>query len=218
MRLTKRLIDATPCPDTGETWLADESVPGFGVRLRAGRKTYCVRYRNAHGQARREHLGFTTVLTLEQARAQAQVFLVAVRQGQDPAAERQAMRQAPTMADLAARYLREHAEVKKKPGSLRMDRTNLRRHILPVLGASLVAAVTRADLAALQHHMRATPGAANRCLALLSTMLGLAEQWGLRPPGSNPVRGLQRYRERRLERFLSVEELGAWARCWRRRR
>ena len=67
--------------------------------------------------------------------------------------------------------------------------------------------LTRADVARLHHGMRATPGAANRVLALLSKMCALAEQWGLREPGSNPVRGIERFRERRRERHLTPEEL-----------
>jgi integrase len=55
--------------------------------------------------------------------------------------------------------------------------------------------------------MQATPGAANRVLALLSKMFHLAEQWNLRPSGSNPVKGLARYRERKMQRFLSASEL-----------
>ncbi len=50
------------------------------------------------------------------------------------------------------------------------------------------------------------PIAANRCLALLSKMLNLAEAWGLRPDGSNPTRHVAKYRERKVERFLSNVE------------
>ena len=70
-----------------------------------------------------------------------------------------------------------------------------------------MAALARRDIAGLHHRMRPTPGAANRVLALLSKMFNLAEQWGLRPDGSNPCRHVERYRERRMERFLSAEEL-----------
>jgi integrase len=56
--------------------------------------------------------------------------------------------------------------------------------------------------------MRDTPGAANRTLALLSKMLNLAEKWELRPDGSNPCRHVDKYPERKMERFLSVDELG----------
>ncbi len=38
-------------------------------------------------------------------------------------------------------------------------------------------------------------------------MLNLAESWGIRPDGSNPCRHVERYPEKRRERFLSAEEL-----------
>ena len=56
--------------------------------------------------------------------------------------------------------------------------------------------------------MKDKPGAANRCLALLSKMFNLAEAWGLREDGTNPTRHVEKYPERRIERFLSDEELG----------
>ncbi len=55
--------------------------------------------------------------------------------------------------------------------------------------------------------VRGGPGIANRCYALLSKMFNLAERWGLRPDGSNPCRHVEKNRERRVERFLSAEEL-----------
>ena len=39
-------------------------------------------------------------------------------------------------------------------------------------------------------------------------MFNLAERWGVRPDGTNPVRHVERYREEKKERFLSLEELG----------
>jgi integrase len=55
--------------------------------------------------------------------------------------------------------------------------------------------------------MRDKPVQANRTLALLSKMLGLAERWGYRPPSSNPCRGVDHFPERPRERFLSASEL-----------
>jgi integrase len=55
--------------------------------------------------------------------------------------------------------------------------------------------------------MRAIPGAANRVLALLSTMFGLAETWGWCALHRNPTARLGRYRERTMERYLTPEEL-----------
>jgi integrase len=207
-RLTARLIQQLPLWTDVFIW--DDVVPGFGVRARSGQKSYVLQYRVMGGRGARQRrvtLGKVGALSLDDARVLAQDYLRGVRYGQDPAGDRQAMRQAPRVEDLAERYLREHADVKKKPRSAHMDRVNLRLHVLPALGTVRVAALTRADVARLHHGMRATPGAANRVLALLSKMCALAEQWGLRDPGSNPVKGIERFRERRRERHLQPAEL-----------
>lgn len=78
------------------------------------------------------------------------------------------------------------------------------RLILPKLGKRLVADVARQDVARLHHGLRATPYQANRVLAVLSKMFTLAEAWGERPDGSNPCRHVEKFPERRRERFLST--------------
>ncbi len=67
--------------------------------------------------------------------------------------------------------------------------------------------VQRGEIIALHTKRGETPFEANRLLAVLSRMFSLAEQKGLRPTGSNPCRGVERYREARRERFLSAAEL-----------
>ena len=216
-RLTIRLVQQLT--GDGDLFVWDDQVPGFGVRCRAGQKSYVLQYRVMGGRGSRQRrvtLGRVGALSLDDARVLAQDYLRWVRYGHDPAASRHAIRQAPRMEDLAERYLREHADVKKKPSSAKMDHVNLRLHVLPILGMQRVETMTRADIARLHHGMRATPGAANRVLALLSKMLSLAEQWGLRDPGTNPVKGLARYRERKRERHLSLEELGRLGEVLRR--
>jgi integrase len=51
------------------------------------------------------------------------------------------------------------------------------------------------------------PGAANKCLALLSKMFSVAERWGWRPDATNPCRHVDRYKGQKPERFLSEKEL-----------
>ena len=206
-RLTKRLVE-TIQPTAADEYIWDTTVQGFGLRIRNfKRRTYIVQYRTQSGQQRKRTLGQHGTLTVEQARKIAREWLIAVHQGQDPAAERESMRQAPTMTHLAERYMEEHSLVKKKLSSSRPDERNLRLHVLPALGAKKVVEITRSDIADLHHAMRETPGAANRVLALLSKMFNLAEQWEWRPNASNPVRHIERYKEKKFERFLSLEEL-----------
>ncbi len=84
----------------------------------------------------------------------------------------------PTLADCAVRYRVEHAEVKKKPSSVESDEHKLRIHVLPALGRLRLDKITRNDVARFHAAMKHKPGTANRCLSLLSKMLGLAEAWG----------------------------------------
>jgi integrase len=208
-RLTTRLIQQLD--GDGDVFVWDDQVPGFGVRCRAGQKSYVLQYRVMGGRGARQRrvtLGRVGALALDDARVLAQEYLRGVRYGQDPAGTRQAMRRAPTVQELAERYLREHADVKKKPRSAKMDHVNLRLHVLPAIGMQRVDTLTRADVARLHHGMRKIPGAANRVLALLSKMCALAEQWGWRDPSTNPVKGIARYREHKRERHLSPAELG----------
>jgi integrase len=79
--------------------------------------------------------------------------------------------------------------------------------ILPALGSRAIPAITRSDVSSLHHQHRATPTHANRMLLLISKVMNYAERLGLRPDHSNPVRHVQRFRERPRERFLSEDEL-----------
>jgi hypothetical protein len=114
-------------------------------------------------------------------------MLADVARGGDPKAAERARCSAPTVAELADRFLAEHAATKKRASSVRMDRVNLRLHVPPALGCMKVQDVTRADVAYLHHRMRATPGAGNRVLALLSKMFNLAERWGPQARPHEPV-------------------------------
>ncbi|MCZ6467356.1 MAG: tyrosine-type recombinase/integrase, partial [Alphaproteobacteria bacterium] len=208
-KLTNRTVAATR-PRDRDVFVWDDELPGFGLRVKpSGVKSYVIQYRNRHNDSRRITIGRHGVIGPEKARWKAKKMLADVQDGADPATERKDDREAPTVAELAEKYLREHAAPYKKPRSVEEDQRLLRLHVLPALGRKKVAGITRADITGLHHAMRDTPGAANRTLALLSKMMNLAEKWGLRLDGSNPCRHVDKYPERKMERFLSVDELGS---------
>ncbi len=221
-KLTKARIDAAKY--TGRTYVGkdgrerygdcilwdggDGGLRGFGLRVHpSDRKTFILKYRTRHGRRRQMVIGDYGPFTLVQARDFAAERLVQIRVGEDPLADLQRAARAQTIAQLAERYLERHAVPKKKPRSVEEDRRMLRLHIVPRLGRRKVEDVDRRDVTDLHHEMRATPYAANRVLALLSKMFSLAEKWGIRPDGSNPCRHVERFRERRRQRFLSAAEL-----------
>src|SRR6187402_1354245 len=67
----------------------DDSLPGFGVRLRGERKGWIVQYRVGR-QQRRESLGDVRKVSLDAARKIARLRFAQVELGSDPAAERAA--------------------------------------------------------------------------------------------------------------------------------
>ncbi len=191
--------------------MPDAALRGLGLRItRAGKKSFILFYRTGRRQ-RQMTLGSYGVLTLQQARAKARQMLGAVTiEGRDPLAERKAAAatKASIVAQLAERYLTEHAAVKKKPASAKTERQMFRDYVLPKLGRLAVEDISRQDVTALHHGLRKKPYVANRVLALVSKMLNLAEKWGLRPDGSNPCRHVEKFKEKPRERYLSAEELG----------
>ena len=104
----------------------------------------------------------------------------------------------------------DHAEVHLKPRSIEENRRNLAKHLLPAFGTLRLRDIRQADVRRFALDRRDTPGAANRCLALLSHMFTIAAEDGL-ATGPNPVRGVKRFKERKHTRFLSEQELARLA-------
>ena len=190
-----------------EYFIWDEDLPGFGLRvLPSGRKRYIIQYR-AGRRSRRISLGPSTVLTCEQARSRAITIIAATKNGDDPAARRDADRRAITVKELAERFEKEHIDLRLKPSTAKGYKRMLERFVIPRLGNHRVTEVTRADIAQLHHDLRHIAYDANRCLEMISKMFNLAEMWGLRPDGSNPRKHIKKYPEEKRERFLSPAEL-----------
>jgi integrase len=205
-KLTKRVVDAAE-GRAREYFIWDADLPGFGLRvLPSGRKRYIIQYR-AGRRSRRISLGPSTVLACEQARGRAITIIAATKNGEDPAARRQADRRAITVKELAERFEKEHIDLRLKPSTAKGYKRLLERFVIPRLGNHRVIEVTRADVAQLHHDLRHIAYDANRCLEMISKMFNLAEMWGLRPDGSNPRKHIKKYPEEKRERFLSAAEL-----------
>ncbi|WP_300527698.1 site-specific integrase [Maricaulis sp.] len=204
--ITKRSVDALT-PKDREFFVWDRQIPGFGVRVSPkGRKVYVVQYRNG-GRTRRMSLGVHGAITPDQARDLARQRLGEVASGEDPSGQVQRERRAPNINALCDRFLDEYVPLRCKPTTAREYRRACDLFIRPKLGTHRIQDVTRPDVAELHHNLRNKPYQANRVLGVLSKMFNLAEVWGLRPDGSNPTRHVQKYPERKRERFLSPEEI-----------
>jgi hypothetical protein len=140
-KLTKRVVDAAEIKET-EHFIWDEDLPGFGLRvLPSGRKRYIIQYR-AGRRSRRISLGPSTVLTCEQARNRAITIIAATKNGDDPAAKRDADRRAITVKELAERFEKEHIALRLKPSTAKGYKRMLERFVIPTLGNHRVTEVT----------------------------------------------------------------------------
>ena len=214
------------------------SVPGFGVRRRAGPAvSYFIMYRTEDGRQRRFTIGtHGAPWTPDTARDKALAVLTAARVGgSDPAAEKREKRQAATVADLCDLYLADaeagrlltRRGIAKKESTLSTDKSRIDRHIKPLIGSMKVPAVTRTDVERFMHDV-AEGGTAQRIKLAkkraLSNVRGgkgaASRTVGLlgaifsyaerkRMITENPVRGVIRYADGKRERRLSDMEYAA---------
>jgi integrase len=159
----------------------------------------------------------------EAARKAAQKALAEVVGGGDPQAGRALKRAEMTVEDLCELYVKEGCAT-KKASTLKTDTSRIERHIKPLLGRKRLSNVRRADVerfladvatgkTAVTEKTKARGkavvtggrGAATRTLGLLGAILAFAVDRGLLP--TNPVRGVKRFADRKMDRFLSPAEV-----------
>jgi integrase len=205
-RITKRVVDST-APAANDRFLWDGELPGFGLKVTPrGAKTYVFQYTKGRRKRRYTIGSHGAPWTPDEARKEALRQKGRVAAGYDPADERARAREVPVFSDFAKRYMEDYAKLKKKPSSLYENERILEKLLKPRFGTQQLGHITRPDIARFHLDNRATPFQANRAIALLSNMMNIAEKWGLRPDGSNPCRHIEKFPERRRQRFLSEAE------------
>ena len=129
-------------------------------------------------------------------------MLAAIRRGGEPFASAENV----VFENVADEVFHRYA-LRWKAGTLRVNRCYLRNQILPHFAGRQIADIDGQDVRDWFASLRATPVAADRSMPVLSVIMGEAEAMGLRPEGSNPCRGIRRYRRKGRERFLSDDEI-----------
>lgn len=235
-KITKSAVDNLAPQDVAEVVLWDSEIKGFGVRARrGGAKTYILHYRAGAGRnapLRKLTIGrHGSPWTPHMARVEAKQLLGLVASGEDPAQARSAERRAMTVSELSDLYLAEGA-THKKPSTLKADRGRITHHVKPLLGKKLAARITRADIERMMIDVKtgstaSSPpkdskrppgslptggaGVAAQCVALVSTLFTFAVARGLR--SDNPAKGIKKPPVRKMERFISEQEIARLARA-----
>lgn len=209
-KLTKDII-ASALPRDKEYFIWDSALPGLGLRVHSsGSKALTFQYR-AGTRSRRINIGNAKYYGLPAARRIAEGYALQVANGHDPRAQREAERNAITVAQLASVFDDVHIVMHLKENTAKEYRRALRNTILPALGKLKVADVARADVARIFASMADKPTQANRTLEIISKLFNVAEEWGHRSPGTNPRKGIRKNPETKRERYLSEAELASVA-------
>lgn len=188
----------------------DPRTKGLQLRARGTVKSWHYYYRGADGTQRRPKFGEFPQLSIDAARRVAAEWAQRVAKGEDPSAERQSARAAPTIDKLCDHYLKEYAAKVYAPTTLDHATWAVELYIRPELGRLKVATVAVADVNRLidriaagkvmlpkkkggQTEWRACAPSvvnANHVRGYLSKAMALAEGDSLkwRPRGSNPCK------------------------------
>lgn len=206
----------------GDT-LWDANVKGFGVRCRTAGKSYMLKTR-IRGQQRWFTIGrHGSPWTAELARKKALSLLGAIADGEDPVIFRDEQKRAFTVRELCDLYLEEGC-ADKKPSTIATDKGRIERHIKQLIGKRDVRTIAKRDIEQLMRDIangktatnvktgkrgraivEGGKGTATRTIGLLGGIFTFAVDREIIE--TNPVRGVKRYKDKRIERYLSEDEL-----------
>ena len=229
-KLTEKILrDAEPA-DGRDYQIFDTEVRGFAACIyRGGGRAFTIDYRYA-GRQRRMTFARWPEWGVSAARERAKELRREIDAGGDPLANREAVREAPRMTDLIARYIDVHLTHLAKLNASD-QRSMMEKFIGPAWGRMLVTEVSSYDVELLLNKVaegrarpakakpnnrarklqgaKPTPVRANRVGEVVRKMFAYAVKWGWRE--DNPAMGFRRRMETPRERYLSPDELSRLA-------
>ncbi len=224
-RLTKSLVDSLlPAETEYVSWCGKLS--GFGCRVwPSGKKVFIVFYRagGRGSKLRKKTIGTYGMVTVDQARREAEKYLASAQLGQDLVGEERKAKAEMTVSDLCDEYL-EHGVSLKKPSTIATDIGRINGHIRPLLGKKKLSAVTRTDIERFLNDVakgktardkptvkrgrsiiRGGKGTAARTVRLLGGIFTYAVNQGYLE--NNPRTGVKLFKDKSMERFLTEDEM-----------
>jgi integrase len=161
------------------------------------------------GRTRTVTIGNAKVLSRAQAMDVARRVLLRAQTGDNPAEERKRLRKVPSYRDFLRTYW-ERVSPKWKPSTLYTHRYYKQKYLDRAFEGLFLDEIEERHVQEWFNRITNTggPGAANRCGEILRAMFNKAEQWGVRPEGSNPCLYIRKNKGRKCERFLSDQEFG----------
>jgi integrase len=147
-KLTQLAVDKLKEP--GCHW--DKHLPGFGLRISQGKKSWIVFYRVKRHQVMQTLGSLDLIPKVEAARNMARESQLQARSGINPVAERrrndeqEQQKGATTFKAVAERWFRERAQITQKADTLKETRRYFDKIILPHWAKHDIASISRADI------------------------------------------------------------------------
>lgn len=230
LKLTEAVVRAAVPAEGRDYQIFDTELRGFAVCIyRGGGRAFTLDYRYARRQ-RRMTFGRWPDWSVSSARTRARELRREIDAGGDPLASRDAVREAPRVADLIARYVEVHLTHLAERNAAD-QRAMMEKLITPAWGRMLVTEVSAYDVELLLTKIaegrarpakakpnnrarklqgaKPTPVRANRVGEVVRKMFAYAVKWGWRE--DNPAMGFRRRLETPRERYLSQDEIARLA-------
>lgn len=219
VRITKTVVDRMPVPTTGQSFLRDPELKGFGIRATSkGTKSFIFEKR-VSGRVRRMTIGRYGELTVEQARRQAKILCGQIALGTDPIAERQQARvRATALGEAYHDFQRARKDL--KPKTL-YDYDRIMKTVFTDWQKKPITAITKRMVAKRHRELGETRGEhhANLSMRVLRTVLNFAQATYDDGNGrslllENPVSVLSQtrawYRQERRRTVIKAYQLHTW--------
>ncbi len=200
-KITTRAVKALRAQDRRYV-VYDTELTGFACKVEpSGTKIYIFEYRmpgrGRSANQKRIRIGAHGEVTADEAREIAANYLLELRAGKDPAAERRS--EGHTVKELAEHFLTVYLPSKKRaPRQSTIDgyESIFRKHVVPRIGSRRVDDISMADVERIHIAMRNMPYIANRTLSCLQQAFDHAERIGWRARNTNPATYIDKYVEK----------------------
>jgi integrase len=209
INFTKANIDGLQPPGKGqrETYY-DTKTEGLQIRVSSsGVKTFCVfRWLKGETKPERVTLGRYPSMSIEQARKGAAEVNAYIAKGINPMEKKRQERAEMSFAEYWKEYMDKYSTPRKKPRTIQEDEKTYRNYLAP-LATRKLSKITKQDCQKLHHEIASkTSGAtANRAIAVLSSALGVACDWGYL--NDNPAKAVKKFKEKARDRYIESDEM-----------
>ncbi len=200
-KLTQTTIQKLQLNET----IRDTEVNGFGIRKQKGQPSYFLQTR-IHGRLKWITIGkHGSPWTLANARKEARRLLNEIAAGVDPTHERQKKREIPNIRKLAEAFIEDHGP-KLRPATLRDYKRLIRDYIIPAFGQLKISEIDKPLVSKAHNGWKDKPRSANFALSVMSKLMSWSAEQGFCSESANPCKGLKKFPERKVERYLSADE------------